>query len=80
MAKGSLLQSPKEKDGKHAQAQDKLIRKKKKVNANGWPILSSGKKEKQTEAEGAAVYVSRQIASLKSGRCVMSMTPATIRH
>ena len=80
MAKGSPLQSPKEKDGKHAQAQDKLIRKKEKVNASGWTILSGGKKEKQTEAERAAVYVSRQIAALKSGRCVMSMTPATIRH
>ena len=80
MAKGSLLQSPKEKDGKHAQSQDKLIRKKKKVNANGWPVLTGGKKEKQTEAERAAVYMSRQIAALKYGRCVMSMMPMTIRH
>ena len=72
MAKGSAVQSRREEDGKNAQAQDKRIRKKEKVDANGWPILTSGKKEKQTEAQRAAVHVSRQIAALKSGRRVMS--------
>ena len=49
---------------------------KEKVNANGWPILKDGK-QKQTEAQRAALYVNRQIAALKSGRPVMSLTPMT---
>ena len=70
MAKGEPLQL-KEKHSK-----PKLKKgKKQEVDAYGWPVLKKGRKEKQTEAQRAAIYVSRQISALAAGRPVVSMKP-----